>query len=64
MTVCQFSDNENYTDLEGFIVQQAPKEILLPDLPEYKNIIKVCTKNKNFCISYPNLHENFSFFKH
>lgn len=41
MTVCQFPDNENHTDLEGFIVQQGPKEILIPDLQEYANIFKV-----------------------
>ncbi|KAK6631697.1 hypothetical protein RUM43_013761 [Polyplax serrata] len=44
MTVCQFPDNENHTDLEGFIVQQGPKEILIPDLQEYANIFKIASR--------------------
>lgn len=40
MTVCQFQDDDNFTELEGFIVQNGPKEILIPDNSD-KNIDKV-----------------------
>ena len=42
MGICQFPDDDQFTDLEGFIVQQSPKEIVIPDLPEYSSIFKVC----------------------
>lgn len=44
--VSQFSDDENFTNLEGFIVQQGPKEVIVPDLPDYKTIFQVCRRRK------------------
>lgn len=41
MTVCQFQDDDNFTELEGLIVQQGPKEILIPESADYANIQKV-----------------------
>ncbi|KAL0275389.1 UNVERIFIED_CONTAM: hypothetical protein PYX00_003247 [Menopon gallinae] len=41
MTVAQFQDQESLTEFEGFLVQVGPKEIIVPDSAEYKNVLQV-----------------------
>lgn len=39
--VCEMEDDEGYTKLEGLLVQLSPKEVILPDTGDYRNITKV-----------------------
>lgn len=41
MSIAQFQDQESLTEFEGFLVQVGPKEIIIPDSAEYKNIEQV-----------------------